>query len=444
MTQQYYHTITFGCQMNERDTETVAGMCEEMGYTYTATPDAADLIVINTCCVRESAENRILGRVGNLKHLKTQNSSLIIALCGCMVQQDQAAARLLKRAPHLDILFGTHNIHQLPSLVAHVRETGKSVIDVWQSAGAIVENLPTRREGNLKAFVNIMYGCNNFCTYCIVPHVRGRERSRAIDDIVAEIADLAQAGFMEVNLLGQNVNSYGKDLAGQPDFADLLLAVNAVPGIARIRFTTSHPRDLSDKMILAVAEADKVCEHFHLPVQAGSNAILHKMNRGYTREYYLERAAKIRALVPGASISTDLIVGFPGETETDFAATLDLVAQVRFSAAFTFIYSPRTGTAAAKMPEQIPLEVKKERLSRLMAVQNDISLQEHQNMCGQILEVLVEGESKTNKDKLVGRARTNELVIFNGPIDLTGQLVPVKIIEAGTWTLTGEFIRGEA
>ncbi len=444
MTQQYYHTVTFGCQMNERDTETIAGMCEEMGYTYVDTLEEADLIVINTCCVRESAENRTLGHIGNLKRLKEKNPELVIAVCGCMVQQEQAAERLLKRAPHLDILFGTHNLHQLPKLVAYVKEKGESVIDVWQSEGEIVENLPTRREGKLKAFVTIMYGCNNFCTYCIVPYVRGRERSRRVEDIVAEVTRLAEEGFIEVTLLGQNVNSYGKDLPGEVDFADLLLAVNEAPGIERIRFTTSHPRDMTDKMILAVAQGSKICEHFHLPVQAGSNRILAKMNRGYTREYYLERAAKVRELVPGATISTDLIVGFPGEAEEDFAQTLDMVRQVEFDAAFTFLYSPRSGTPAAEMQEQLSAEVKKDRLSRLMDLQNEISLRSNQKLLGKVVEVLVEGESKTNKDKLSGRTRTNELVVFPGPKTLEGKLVPVKIVEAGTWTLEGELISFQA
>lgn len=444
MTHRFYTTITYGCQMNERDTETISGMCEEMGYSYVDTPESADLIIINTCCVRESAENKTLGRIGNLKRLKEQKPGLIIALCGCMVQQDEAAERLLKRAPHLDILFGTHNIHQLPSLVAYVKETGKSVIDVWQSAGEIVEHLPVRREGKLKAFVNITFGCNNFCTYCIVPYVRGRERSRKPEKIVAEMRRLAEEGYIDVTLLGQNVNSYGKDFDEKVDFADLLLKVNALSGIERIRFTTSHPRDLTDKMIQAVAQADKVCEHFHLPVQAGSNRILKKMNRGYTREYYLERVAKIRELVPEAAISTDLIVGFPGESEEDFLQTLDLVKTVEFDAAFTFLYSPRSGTPAAKMSEQLDIEVKKERLNRLMELQNSISLAANQKLLGKTVEILVEGESKTNKDKLTGRTRTNELVVFSGPLDLTGKLVPVRIVEAGTWTLDGELIGFQA
>ncbi len=444
MAQQFYYTLTFGCQMNERDTEIIAGMCEEMGYTYIDRPEEADLLVINTCCVRESAENKILGHIGNLKRLKEKRPELILALCGCMVQQDQAAERLLKRAPHLDILFGTHNVHQLPKLVAQVKETGKPVIDVWQSEGEIVEHLPTRREGKLKAFVTIMYGCNNFCTYCIVPYVRGRERSRGVQDIVSEITQLAESGFKEVTLLGQNVNSYGKDLPEPVDFADLLLEVNKIPAIERVRFTTSHPRDLTDKMILAVAQGEKICQHFHLPVQAGSDQVLKKMNRGYTREYYLERVAKIREIIPNAGLSTDLIVGFPGETEEDFQQTLDLLQRVEFDAAFTFLYSPRSGTPAAKMAEQLSAEVKKDRLQRLMTLQNEISLRQNQKLLGKVVEVLVEGESKTNKEKLTGRTRANELVVFAGPKNLAGQLIPVKIIEAGTWTLEGELVGFQA
>ncbi|NPV26031.1 MAG: tRNA (N6-isopentenyl adenosine(37)-C2)-methylthiotransferase MiaB [Firmicutes bacterium] len=434
-----YLIQTFGCQMNEHDSEIIAGMLQEMGYQPTTEITQADLVLLNTCCVRETAENKIYGKLGELKHLKRQKPDLLLVVCGCMTQQEQVAEKLAQRAPHVDVIIGTHNTHRLPELLAQARATGKTVIDVWEKEGEIIEDLPTYRQDGIKAYVTIMYGCNNFCSYCIVPYVRGRERSRRLADIVAEVERLAQAGYKEVMLLGQNVNSYGKDLAEKVDFADLLARLDRIPGIKRIRYMTSHPRDFSDKLIEMIASSSKVCEHFHLPIQAGSNAVLKRMNRGYTREYYQELVAKIRHRIPHCSVTTDLIVGFPGESDQDFHDTLELVRNVRFDAAYTFVYSKRSGTPADKMPNQVPLSVKKSRLQQLMHLQNKISREINEALIGQDLEVLVDGESKTNRTKLSGRTRTNKIVIFSGPSDLIGQLVPIRITAAQTWNLIGEW-----
>jgi len=327
---QKYNVMTFGCQMNERDSEILAGMLDEMGYEKTAHLDEADVVILNTCCVRETAENKIWGRIGDLKALKSKNPEMIIGICGCMTQQHEVGEKIRRRAPHVDLIFGTHNIHQLPDLIARVKEGRKTVIDIWETEGDIIENLPSTRVEGVKAYVTIMYGCNNFCTYCIVPYVRGRERSRKTEDIGREVKQLAAEGYKEVMLLGQNVNSYGKDLSPEVEFADLLLELDTVEGVERIRYMTSHPRDFTDRLIDVIASSRKVCEHFHLPVQAGGNNVLRRMNRGYTKESYLELVQKIRARIPHASITTDLIVGFPGETEEDFADTMDLVRRVRF------------------------------------------------------------------------------------------------------------------
>jgi len=432
-----YLILTYGCQMNERDSEVLAGNLREMGYQETQAEAEADLIVVNTCCVRESAENKIYGKLGSLKRLKQTNPELLIAVCGCMAQQEGVAAKIRRRAPHIDIIFGTHNSHLLPKLVAEAKEKNGPVVDVWEIEGEVVEDLPSARVEGAKAYVTIMYGCNNFCSYCIVPYVRGRERSRRPEEIESEVAELAGKGYLEVTLLGQNVNSYGKDLCPGWDFADLLARLDRVSGIARFRYMTSHPRDFSDKLIKTIASSTRVCEHFHLPIQAGSNRILSLMNRGYTREYYLDLVAKIREAVPRASITTDFIVGFPGETEADFEDTLALVRRVGFDAAYTFLYSKRSGTPAAGMPQQVTAEEKKVRLNHLMAVQNEISLDINRRLEGETMEVLVEGESRTDRGMLAGRTRTNKLVLFPRPEEGIPQLVPVEIREAKTWTLHG-------
>ncbi|GAW91499.1 tRNA (N6-isopentenyl adenosine(37)-C2)-methylthiotransferase MiaB [Calderihabitans maritimus] len=431
-----YFIETWGCQMNERDTETIAGLLEEMGYS-PGKKDEADVIILNTCCVREKAEQKVYGEIGHLRHLKSKNPNLVIGICGCMAQQEEVAEKMRQRFPHIDLIFGTHNIHQLPRLLERARKFNEVQVEIWEREGEIIEHLPARRADKFKAYVSVTYGCNNFCTYCIVPYVRGRERSRLPEDILKEIKDLVEQGTVEVMLLGQNVNSYGKDLDKEIDFADLLQMVDEVKGLRRIRYMTSHPRDFTDKLIATIAASDHVCEHFHLPVQAGSNDVLQKMNRGYTREQYMELVEKIRRQVPGASITTDIIVGFPGETEEDFQDTLDLVKKVQFDAAFTFLYSPRKGTVAAKMPDQIPDEVKKERFQRLLELQNSISLASNKRLVGSTVEVLVEGKSKTNPHKLSGRTRTNKVVIFEGPEEIIGKFVPIKITEAKTWNLEG-------
>lgn len=435
-----YLLTSFGCQMNERDAESLSGMLEDLGYQSTESQSEADIILLNTCCVRETAESKVFGLLGRLRKLKVAKPELIIGVCGCMPQQEDVAKRIRHSFPFVDLIFGTHNIHELPRMIHQVKENHEAVLEVWATERGIAENVPVRRKDNLKAWVTIMYGCNNFCTYCIVPYVRGRERSRTPEDIIREIKELVQEGYKEVTLLGQNVNSYGKDLEQNYRFADLLLDLDKIEGLARIRFMTSHPRDFDDRLIEVVASAQKVCEHYHLPAQAGSNHILKVMNRGYTRERYLELIAKIKKAVPNASITADLMVGFPGETEEDFQETLDLVRQVRYDSAFTFVYNIRTGTPAAKM-EQVPEEIKSERIQRLIELQNQISLENNQADEGMVLEVLVEGETKNNPDRLAGRTRTNKLVVFTGPLALSGNLVQVKIVKGRPNLLEGELVQ---
>jgi len=433
-------TLAFGCQMSERDAETLTEIARQVGYTSSDELENADLVLVNTCCVRESAENKILGKIGELKKLKERNPHVKIAILGCMVQQPGALERLQKRAPHVDIWAGTHNLHDFAVLLQRAEQGGK-VAEVWQEPKLTLENTPLVEQGKLHANVNIMYGCDNFCSYCIVPHVRGRERSRNPEEIIQEIKYLVASGTREVTLLGQNVNSYGKEFSPAYDFADLLHNVDQIPLLLRIRYITSHPKDLSDKLIETVAEGEKICEHFHLPIQSGSNLILQRMNRKYTREYYLSRVQEIRKLLPQASLTTDIIVGFPGESEEDFEQTLTMMAEVHYSQAFTFMYSKRSGTLAALMEDQIPLDVKKRRLQRLMSVQNQESLALRQHMIGKMYEVLVEGPSKTNPQRLTGRTRGNELVVFSGNQEFIGSLVNVRITEAGSWTLLGDIER---
>ncbi len=433
-----YHILTYGCQMNVRDSEVIAGILEGIGYAMTPDLDDADLVVFNTCSVRHSAENKVYGKLGEVSLLKKKHPDLLIAFGGCMAQLDNVRARIKKQK--VDIVFGTHNLHELPNLIEQVKRTASPIVQVYDRAVGIVEHLPSQRHGNISAFVNIMYGCNNFCSYCIVPYTRGRERSRMPGDIVAEIRDLAEQGFKEVTLLGQNVNSYGRGLKEACDFAELLHIVNQIEGIERIRFTTSHPRDMTDKLIDAIAAEYKVCEHIHVAMQSGSNRILKRMNRGYTREHYLDRTRRIREVIPTAAITTDIIVGFPGENDSDFLETIDMVSKVRFDAAFTFMYSVRTGTKAAALEDQIPLEVRRERLISLNKLQYSIAREINQSLEGTIQEVLVEGLSKTDKEKLTSRTRTNRIVIFSGPKDLIGRLINVRITEAKTFSLFGEMV----
>ncbi|AAM24578.1 tRNA (N6-isopentenyl adenosine(37)-C2)-methylthiotransferase MiaB [Caldanaerobacter subterraneus] len=436
----YYHIETYGCQMNVHDSEKLAGMLEEMGYKYTEDLEKADVLLFNTCAVREHAEVRVLGRVSQIKELKNRNPNLIIGISGCMMQEKHIVEAIREKYPHVDIVFGTHNIYKFPELLWQALNSRVQVIDVIENTQNVIEGLPIRRDSNLKAWVNIIYGCNNFCTYCIVPYTRGREKSRRPEDIIAEVKELAEKGYKEITLLGQNVNSYGKDLGGDINFAKLLYMLNDIKGIERIRFMTSHPKDISDELIYAMRDLDKVCEHLHLPVQAGSNKILKRMNRRYTREHYLEIIDKVRANIPDIAITTDIIVGFPGETEEDFFQTLDLVERVRFDGAYTFMYSKRAGTPAASMPDQVDDEVKKDRLIRLIELQNKISLEKSAELKGKVVEVLIEGVSKRDPNKLTSRTRTNKVVHFIGDESLIGKLANVKITETKAWTMQGELV----
>lgn len=437
-----YLIRTYGCQMNEHDTEVMMGMLEEMGYTSTEDKHQADIILLNTCAIRENAEDKVFGELGHLKTLKKERPSLILGVCGCMSQEESVVNRITQKHPFVDLIFGTHNIHRLPALLKEAYFSKEMVVEVWSKEGDIIENLPKKREG-MKAWVNIMYGCDKFCTYCIVPYTRGKERSRLPQDVLAEIRDLARQGFKEITLLGQNVNAYGKDFADmQYSFGDLMDDVRKID-IPRIRFTTSHPRDFDDRLIEVLAKRGNLVEHIHLPVQSGNTEVLKRMSRKYTREHYLELVDKIRKAIPDAMLSTDIIVGFPGETEEQFQDTMSLVEQVQYDTAFTFIYSPRDGTPAADMEDNVPEEVKRERLARLNDLLNRISREKNELLRGQTVEVLVEGESKTNPDVLSGRTRTNKLVHFRGSKDLCGQLVHVTITEPQTWVLKGDLVKAE-
>jgi len=435
-----YLIQTYGCQMNEHDSEKLAGVLEGEGYHPTEELTEADIIILNTCCVRENAELKVYGKVGQLKRLKENNPDLIIGICGCMMQQEEVVNEIKAKYRHVDIVFGTHNIHHFPKLLKQAKEQKNPLVQVWDENTELIPDMPVQRTDDHRAWVTTIYGCNNFCTYCIVPYVRGREKSRPIEDIVREVKELATDGVKEVTLLGQNVNSYGNDFADKTDFADLLTALNEIEGLARIRFMTAHPKDCSDRLIEAVANLEKVCNHFHLPVQAGSNKVLKAMNRNYTREEYIDLIERVRAKNPNASISTDVIVGFPGESEEDFQDTLDLFEKVEYDMAYSFMYSKRTGTPAAKMEEQVPDDVKNDRLQRLIDLQSSISMKNNQPYLNQTVEVLVEGESKNNPETLTGRTTTNKIVIFEGDKNLTGQLVSVKINKVQSWTLYGTIV----
>ncbi|HQD50856.1 MAG TPA: tRNA (N6-isopentenyl adenosine(37)-C2)-methylthiotransferase MiaB [Defluviitaleaceae bacterium] len=436
--QKHYYIATFGCQMNAHDSEKLAGMLEQMGYQKTDQENEADFILYNTCCVRENAEQKVYGKLGYLKYLKDMNKDLIIAICGCMMQQDTVLNIIKSKYPHVDIIFGTFNIYKLPELLQTYLETKETVIDIWNEHKDIVEDLPSIRKYKFKASVNIMYGCNNFCTYCIVPYVRGRERSRQPEDILNEIKELVADGVKEIMLLGQNVNSYGKTLKDGISFAQLLRKVNEIEGLKRIRFMTSHPKDLSDELILAMRDCDKVCKSLHLPFQAGSTEILKKMNRKYTKEQYLELAEKIQNTIPDIALTTDIIVGFPGENEEDFQDTLDVVRKVRFSGVYTFIYSKRTGTPAATMEGEVPEEICQRRFNELQEVLQPIVYEKSQEFYGKTVEILVEEKSKNKDSYLTGRTDSGHLVHFEGDTSLIGQFVNVEIIEAKTYYLIGK------
>jgi len=435
-----YCIRTFGCQMNENDSERLAGMLREMGYNEANAGDKCDIIVFNTCCVRENAELKVFGHLGALKKEKRDNPDMVIAVCGCMMQQENAVRQIKEKYGHVDIVFGTHNLHTFPELLYRAVSTGERTYDVWDIPGHVAEGVPIERKDRIKAWVTVMYGCNNFCSYCIVPYVRGRERSRNPETVIEEISSLGSRGIREVTLLGQNVNSYGRDIGYEKGFAGLLREVDKIEGIERIRFMTSHPKDLSDELIQAMADCPGVCEHLHLPIQSGSTRILREMNRNYTREHYMDLILKLRAKVPGISITTDIIAGFPGETEEDFEETLDLLERIRFDFAFTFIYSKRAGTPAAEKEGQVPAETVKDRFDRLVRVQNRISRQINDRLLGQEVEVLVEGTSSSNKRMYTGRTRTNKVVNFRGDESMVGKLVNVRVDNVQTWSLGGSVV----
>lgn len=436
-----YYIETWGCQMNEEDSEKLSGMLKIKKYTRTLDREDADLIVFNTCCVRENAEDKVYGNLGALKALKKKKPELIIAVMGCMMQQPGMADDIAKKFRHVDIIIGTHNSYKFPEYLTRVLSGERRIKEIWDKEEGIIENIPIDRESELKAFVTIMYGCNNFCTYCIVPYVRGRERSRKPEDIINEINELVSKGYKEITLLGQNVNSYGKGLEQEMDFAKLLRMVNEVEGIERIRFMTSHPKDLSQGVIDAIAECDKLCEQIHLPVQSGSSKILKKMNRHYDREQYLDTVRRIKERIPNVGFTTDLIIGFPGETEEDFQDTLTLCEEVEYDSAFTFIYSIRKGTPAAEYEDQVDEKVKHDRFNRLLEVINGITIKKNIKYKDKVVEVLVEGPSKTNPENLMGRTRNGKLVNFNGNRESIGKVVNVKIIEPRSFSLIGEEIK---
>lgn len=451
-TARTYRIITFGCQMNEHDSEVISGMLSQRGYTELADEaDDPDVMIINTCSIRENADKRFFGKLGQLKKIKMRKPDFAVCVCGCMMQQDHVTEKLRRSYPWVDVIFGTHNIHEFPDMLEQMYEKREAAGDVnnrsskqtrvdriYDDAGTIVEGLPAKRLYGHKSFVNIMYGCNNFCTYCIVPYTRGREKSRRPEDIVSEVMRLTEDGVKEVTLLGQNVNSYkGVRQDGcLMDFTDLIYELNDIEGLERIRFMTSHPKDLSDRLIRAFAECDSLCNYIHLPVQSGSSAVLARMNRKYTREEYLELVRRLRGAVPGIAISTDIIVGFPGETEEEFEETLTLAKEVQYDSAFTFLYSPRRGTPAAEYDDQIPETVKHERFNRLVEVMNAGSMKKNAEYVGRICKVLVDGPDRSMK--LSGRTEEFKLVDFEGSEKLIGSIVDVKITDSNTFSLRGE------
>lgn len=436
-----YTIQTFGCQMNEHDSEKLCAMIEEMGYEKSVLQQECDLIIYNTCAVRENAELKVYGNLGALKNQKRKNPDLKIAVCGCMMQQPHVVEEIKTKYRHVDLVFGTHNIYKFPELLATSMDSESMLVDVWDVDGEVVEGLRSNRKFELKAFVNIMYGCNNFCTYCIVPYTRGRERSREVKDILDEIKELVKNGTKEVTLLGQNVDSYGKTLDEKVTFAQLLRKVNEIDGLERIRFMTSHPKDISDEVIYAMRDCEKVCEFLHLPVQCGSTSLLKKMNRHYSKEYYLDIIEKARREIPDIAFSTDLMIGFPGETEEDVLDTIDVVRKVKYDTAFTFIYSKRKGTPAANMENQIPEQVKHERFNRVLEAVNEEIAKISESYKDKVVEVLVEGRSKTDETLLTGRTRQNKLVNFTGGNDdLVGKLVNVKITSPKSFSLQGELV----
>ena len=458
-----YHILTMGCQLNENDSEKICGMAEKMGYTKTDNIMEADLVIYNTCCVRENAEEKLFGKLGEVKKLKEARGT-IIAIGGCMMQEKHIVDKI-KKSYKYDVIFGTHTLHRFPEDLYNAIIENKKITDILDIDGEIIEGLPIKRDDNIRASVTIMNGCNNFCTYCIVPYVRGRERSRAPEDILNEVRKLAQEGYKEITLLGQNVNSYMRvereklkqsikdesdnveksSSAGQRNsineidsFAKLLRAVNEIPGIEKIRFISPHPKDFTDDVIEAIRDCSKVSKFIHLPLQSGSTEVLKVMNRVYTKEQYLELVEKMKKKIPNVKFSTDIIVGFPGETEEDFEDTLDVVRKVKFEQIFMFIYSRRVGTPADKMENQIPEEIKHKRFDRLKSLYEEILKENNHEYIGKVEQILIEGYSKTNKELLTGRTDTNKVVVLEGDGSLIGKVIPVKIVSEHMWYLKGE------
>ena len=437
-----YCVQTFGCQMNARDSEKLVGILEQAGYVE-AEDEHADFVIYNTCTVRENANNKVYGRLGYLSNYKKKNPDMMIALCGCMMQEPEVVEKLKKSYRFVNLVFGTHNIYKFAELLCRALESDSMIVDIWKDTDKIVEDLPVKRKFSFKSGVNIMFGCNNFCSYCIVPYVRGRERSREPQDIIREIEGLVKDGVCEIMLLGQNVNSYGKNLEQPITFAELLREVDKIEGLKRIRFMTSHPKDLSDDLILAMKECKKVCKHMHLPLQSGSSRILKIMNRHYDKERYLELVDKLRKEIPDIALTTDIIVGFPGETEEDFLETMDVVKKVGYDSAFTFIYSKRTGTPAASMENQIPADVVKDRFDRLLKEVQTIATDKAMALEGKVMNVLAEELNEQDASLITGRLDNNSVVHFPGNKDMIGQIYPVLLKECKGFYYLGEVVSNE-
>jgi len=432
---QKYFLRTYGCQMNVHDSEEIAARLESLGFTSTDSIETADVVVLNTCAIRENAHDKLYGFLGRCKHEKEKNNNdLIIAICGCMAQEENVVNEIMTKHPYVDIVFGTHNIHELQNLL--LQRNKKQDIEVYSCEGDVYENISYKRDSNIKAWVNIQYGCDKFCTYCIVPYTRGKQRSRKSTEIIKEVEELVKKGYQEVTLLGQNVNAYGKEIEGELSFAELLLKVSDT-GIPRLRFVTSHPWDFTDEMIDAIASRDNIMPYIHLPLQSGSSRILKLMGRRYTKEEYLELYKKIRNKVKGCSITTDIIVGFPNETEEDFNETLSVVKECEFDSAFTFIYSPREGTPAAKMEDKVTLEEKEQRLYKLNELVNDFSLKANKKYLGKTVPVLIEGINEKDDTKVFGYTDTMKLVNVEGCLDKIGKIIDVEITDAKSFSLDG-------
>ena len=434
-----YFVKTYGCQMNEHDGENIKAILEDMSYIETDKMEDADVILLNTCAIRENAHNKVFGYLGRIKHLKEERPHVIAGICGCMAQEEVVVKEIMKKYKWLDIVFGTHNIHKLPQILNSTIEKKEQEIQVMSVEGDIIENIPVKRDSKYKAWINIMYGCDKFCTYCIVPYTRGKQRSREKEYILKEVKELVEQGYLEVTLLGQNVNAYGKDLYEDYTMANLLEDASKT-GVKRLRFVTSHPWDFTDEMIDVIAKYDNIMPYIHLPLQSGSDRILKLMGRRYTKESYLELFHKLKDKIPNCSITTDIIVGFPGETEEDFEDTIDVVNTCKYDSAYTFIFSPRIGTPAAKMKDKISLEEKEQRLYRLNELVNQYSKEANEKYLGKVVPVLVEGMSGNNKDMVMGYTDTQKLVNVKANKDTIGKIVPVKITEVRTWSLNGEIV----